>query len=205
MSFNVYIPDGEGPFPVLYALAGRGGNEDSIAYKSGFEQHVGQILIVFPDTSPRGLETGENGYPEDGYSTSYYVNATAEPWSKHFQMYTYIVEELPSLIKTMFSVSDCQSIMGHSMGGCGALLIAAKEGHKYKSVSAIAPRCSPSNPGAMWAKKAYDWLFGNDLEAQKNADPVEVIRKGCVLPPGLVDIGTADDMQLQPELLIEAL
>ncbi len=91
------------------------------------------------------------------------------------------------------------------MGGCGALLIAAKEGLKYKSFSAIAPRCSPSNPGAVWAKKTYDQLFGDDQQAQQNADPVEIIKKGCVLPPGIVDVGTADDMQLQSELLIEVL
>jgi len=124
-------------------------------------------------------------------------------------MFTYVTKELPELLNELYPAlidPRKKSIMGHSMGGCGALIIAAKLHSEYKSFSAIAPRVSPSNPGAVWAKKTYVQLFGEGNEkAQQENDPVELVKSGCKLPPGRVVIGTEDTMQLQPELFEAAL
>ena len=158
MTFSIFLPENEvnqqraEPYPTLYYLAGLTSTHENAPQKSGFAPHAKKhgIAVVFPDTSPRNIE----GYtPVDikdswsvGYGAGFYCNATAEPWSKNFNMYTYIVEELPKIVESYFPVQKgVRSIIGHSMGGNGSLLIAARNPDLYKSVSAFAPISNPTS------------------------------------------------------------
>ena len=163
MNFMLYLPDinidGQRgrPYPALYCLGGLSCTHETFCLKTGFGPHAKKhrIAMVFPDTSPRN--TNIEGVAADwelGDSASFYVNATSEKYKKHFQMFTYLTEELPNLVSTFFPVSrDNISITGSSMGGHGALIAALKTG-KYKSVSAFAPISNPT-ASERWAQKAY--------------------------------------------------
>jgi S-formylglutathione hydrolase len=154
---------------------------------------------VFPDTSPRNVEgytpvnLGSDSW-KVGYGAGFYCDATAEPWAKNFNMYSYITEELPNIVETFFPVQKgVKSITGQSMGGNGSLVIAARNPHLYKSVSAFAPISSPSNPLSGFASEAIPRYFANNPEAAKLYDCSEVIRNAKVIPNGLIDIGTHDE------------
>lgn len=172
---------------------------------------------MFPDTSPRDIPnywTDHEAFKiEDnfrvGYGAGFYCNATQAPWSANFNMYTYITEELPKFIETYFHVSDKKSLIGHSMGGNGALVIAAHNPKAYKSVSAFAPVCNASHPDSFFSTHALKAYFGS-LDAAKEFDCSELIQKkgkGIKLPDGLVDFGTHDpyNNNLMPHTLINAL
>ncbi|XP_060840791.1 S-formylglutathione hydrolase-like [Rhopalosiphum padi] len=171
MRFAVYVPDNlEGPAPVLYQLGGMSCSEQSFIQKTGFQRwasHYG-IIVVSPDVCPRvtfGVEKNEI----QAKGLSFYVNAVKEPWNRNYQMYSYVNEELPSIIQENFNVNkDRQSIMGHSMGGHGALISALKNPGKYRSVSAFAPVCNPSkSPGIQFILKCY---FGDDIKTMEEWD-----------------------------------
>jgi S-formylglutathione hydrolase len=200
MKFNIYIPDetikgqrGE-PYPVLYCLAGLTSTHENFAIKSGFgafaQKH--RIACVFPDTSAR--DTGIAGITDDwsfGEGAGYYVNATNEKYSKHFNMYSYITEELPNVVNTHFHTDPKrQSITGFSMGGLGALSIYFKNSGKYRSVSAFAPISHPT--AAPWGQKAFGEYLGS-VEAGKDYDPTLLVSQwNGPSTPILVDQGTAD-------------
>lgn len=168
---------------------------------------------MFPDTSPRNIDGGIPQIGGDeawkiGYGAGCYVNASAEPWSKNFNMYTYITKELPAIVEKYFHVaSDRRSILGHSMGGNGALMMAARNPEMYKSVSAFAPICNQSSEQSKFCKMAMDNYFAGKPELAKTFDCSEVIRSAKSIPVGLVDMGTHDNFKedLSAQTLINAL
>jgi S-formylglutathione hydrolase len=195
---------------VLYWLSGLTCTDENFVTKAGAQHYASQhgIAIVAPDTSPRG-----EGVPDDpegaydfGLGAGFYVNATEEPWSEHYRMYDYIVEELPVLVAGNFPIDTSGvGISGHSMGGHGALTIALKNPGKYRSVSAFSPICSPMN--CPWGEKALGNYIGSDRELWRQYDTTELVRSASERLPVLVDQGGADDFlgeQLKTQLLEKA-
>ena len=212
MHFSIYLPPqaSDGPVPVLYWLSGLTGTDENFVIKAGAQRVASQLglPIVTADTSPRGDDVpddSEKAY-DFGLGAGFYLNATEEPWSKHYRMYDYITEELPALISENFPVdASRQSVFGHSMGGHGALTIALKNPDKYRSVSAFAPIVSPIN--CPWGQKALGHYLGDDVSNWQEYDSVSLIAKATSQLPMLIDQGTADEFlesQLKPELLIAA-
>lgn len=213
MVFSVYLPprSSQGTkVPVLYWLSGLTCTDENFVTKAGAQRYAAEygVAIVAPDTSPRG-----EGVPDDpegaydfGLGAGFYVNATQEPWAKHYRMYEYIVDELPALINSELPVDGNRaSIFGHSMGGHGALTIALKNPEKYRSVSAFSPIASPMN--CPWGNKALGHYLGNDRDSWKSYDSCELVKTAKTRLPVLVDQGGADSFlkeQLKTELLLQA-
>ena len=212
MTFAIYLPPAaeNGRVPVLYWLSGLTCTDENFVTKAGAQAHAAEhgVAIVAPDTSPRG-----EGVPDDpdgaydfGLAAGFYVNATQAPWSEHYHMYDYIVDELPALVSANFPVeSGAQGIFGHSMGGHGALTIALKNQGRFKSVSAFAPIVAPTQ--CPWGHKALGGYLGDDQTAWAAHDACELIADASERLPLFVDQGDADgflDEQLKPHLLEEA-
>ena len=215
MTFSVFLPEqlstgADVKLPVIYWLSGLTCTDENFVQKAGAQKLASDlgVIIVAPDTSPRGegVPDDEEGAYDFGIGAGFYVNATQEPWKKHYQMYDYVVEELPSIINRKFPVDgNRQSIMGHSMGGHGALSIALKNPDKYRCASAFAPIVSPMN--CPWGVKAFKNYLGEDESTWAEYDSVELMKKATKPIPMLVDQGSADDFleeQLKPSLLVEA-
>jgi len=208
MRFSVYAPPqaAERPVPVLYYLAGLTSTEETFMIKGGAQRVAAEhgLMLVAPDTSPRGL--GLQGEDEDwdfGSGAGFYLDATAEPWSRHYKMYSYVTAELPALVEEHFPArADARGIFGHSMGGHGALTIALKNPDRYRSVSAFAPIAAPTR--APWGKKAFSGYLGSG-EEWRGHDASELVSERP-FPDGrtiIVDQGTADQFleeQLYPEV-----
>ncbi len=212
MHFSIFLPPQAQTekVPVIYWLSGLTCTDENFVQKAGAQQYASAqgVAIITPDTSPRGEavpDDSEASY-DFGLGAGFYVNATQEPWARHYRMYDYITEELPGLLAENFSVDvEHASIMGHSMGGHGALTIALKNPGKYKSVSAFSPICSPMN--CPWGEKALGNYIGDYREAWQEYDACELIKTASERLPILVDQGTSDDFmeeQLKPWLLKEA-
>ena len=212
MRFAIYLPleaTEDNPVPVLYWLSGLTCTDENFMQKSGAFKKAAElgIAIVAPDTSPRG-----EGVPDDpegaydfGLGAGFYLNATQEPWQEHYQMYSYIVDELPQLIEAHFPVSKRKSISGHSMGGHGALTIGIKNPTAYSSISAFSPICHPM--AVPWGQKAFRNYLGEDKTKWQQYDAVELMKTHLVTTPMLVDQGNADSFlteQLKPETLQSA-
>ena len=212
MTFSIYLPPQaeKGPVPVLYWLSGLTCNDENFVQKAGAQQHAAEhgIAIVCPDTSPRGDGVADDpeGAYDMGLGAGFYVNATQQPWVEHYQMYSYITDELPALINGEFPVdSQRASISGHSMGGHGALTIALKNPGQYKSVSAFSPIVSPLS--CPWGDKVLSNYLGDDRETWAQYDSVELVKSATDHLPVLVDQGDSDNFlveQLKTELLISA-
>ncbi len=212
MTFSVYLPPqaNKGSVPVLYWLSGLTCTDENFVQKAGAQRYAAEhgIAIVCPDTSPRGEGVADDpeGAYDMGLGAGFYVNATQHPWAEHYQMYSYVVGELPALIAAEFPVDGQRaSISGHSMGGHGALIIALKNPGRFKSVSAFAPICSPLN--CPWGNKTLSNYLGENLEDWKQYDTVELVKQSVVQLPVLVDQGEGDNFlaeQLKTELLIRA-
>ncbi len=211
MRFAIYLPPQAETqqVPVLYWLSGLTCTDENFVTKAGAQQYAARygIAIVCPDTSPRGEQVAddENSAYDFGLGAGFYVNATQAPWSSHYQMYDYVVKELPAIIKEHFPVNSNQAISGHSMGGHGALTIALKNAHDYKSVSAFAPICSPMQ--CPWGQKALAGYLGADQHDWFNYDATELLKVAEQHLPMLIDQGSKDDFlvnQLKPELLQQA-
>ena len=212
MTFSIYLPPQavKGPVPVLYWLSGLTCNDENFVQKAGAQQHAAEhgIAIVCPDTSPRGDGVADD--PEAAYDmglgAGFYVDAKQQPWAEHYQMYSYILDELPALINRDFPVDGQRtSISGHSMGGHGALTIALKNPDRFKSVSAFAPICSPLN--CPWGDKVLSNYLGDDRQMWAQYDTVDLIKQATQHLPVLVDQGDADNFlteQLKTELLVNA-
>jgi len=175
--------------------------------KSGVQRIAAElgIAIVAPDTSPRGEEVADDEGYDLGQGAGFYLNATQSPWSRHFQMYDYVVSELPELIESTFPVSDKRAISGHSMGGHGALTIAMKNPQRYSSVSAFSPISNPMN--CPWGQKAFSAYLGKDQANWRDHDASELMRQAKLFVPAKVDQGNSDDFlaeQLKPEMLQSA-
>jgi S-formylglutathione hydrolase len=209
MTFAVFLPpQAEAErVPVVYWLSGLTCTDENFVTKAGAQQYAAEhgIAVVAPDTSPRG-----DGVPDDpeeaydfGLGAGFYVNATQAPWSEHYHMYDYVVQELPELVNANFPVDpERQAIFGHSMGGHGALTIALKNPGRFRSVSAFAPIVAPTQ--VAWGHKALGNYLGPDREAWKDYDACELIATATERLPLLVDQGDADQFleeQLKPELL----
>ncbi len=212
MTFSIYLPPQaeQGPVPVLYWLSGLTCTDENFVQKAGAQQHAAEhgIAIVCPDTSPRGEGVADDpeGAYDMGLGAGFYVNATEEPWAKHYQMYSYIVEELPTLINAEFPVDSARaSISGHSMGGHGALTIGLKNPGQFKSVSAFSPICSPLN--CPWGDKTLTHYLGSNRDSWAQYDTVALVGQAKEYLPVLVDQGEGDNFleeQLKTPLLIEA-
>lgn len=206
MRFAVFVPPaaGNGPVPALYYLAGLTCNEETFMVKAGAQAHAAShsLLLVAPDTSPRGAGlAGEDDDWDLGTGAGFYVDATREPWSAHYRMYSYVTEELPALIAAKFPViEERQGIFGHSMGGHGALVCALRNPDLFKSVSAFAPICAPMR--CPWGRKAFRAYLGADEETWRRYDASEVVRRARPRDSILIDQGTADEFlatQLHPD------
>ncbi|MDZ4396469.1 S-formylglutathione hydrolase [Hydrogenophaga sp.] len=211
MKFGVFVPPqaAHGPVPVWFFLAGLTCNEETFAIKAGAQRVAAELglMIVTPDTSPRdtGIEGADASW-DFGHGAGFYLDATQEPWAKHFRMESWITQELRDLVLSNFPTLPVRvGICGHSMGGHGALTLALRHPGLYQSVSAIAPICAPSQ--CPWGEKAFGGYLGPDRAAWAEHDAVELIKSGRKLPPLLVDQGLADKFlpdQLFPHLLERA-
>ncbi|XP_012259489.2 S-formylglutathione hydrolase [Athalia rosae] len=214
MNFAIFLPpqSEEGPVPVIYWLSGLTCTEANFIEKAGSQKYAAEhgLIIVAPDTSPRGLKiSGEDDDWDFGTGAGFYVDATNDPWKTNYRMYSYVTKELPALINEKFpTIADRQSIMGHSMGGHGALICALKNPGKYRSVSAFAPICNPTQ--CAWGKKAFGgYLGGAEGDIRWNEwDATELVKKSNGVPfEILIDQGKSDTFlaaQLLPENLVAA-
>ncbi|HRO27193.1 MAG TPA: S-formylglutathione hydrolase [Luteimonas sp.] len=206
MTVGIYLPPqaADGPCPVLYWLSGLTCTEQNFITKAGAQRYAAEhgIILVAPDTSPRGDDVADADGYDLGKGAGFYVNATQAPWAKHYRMYDYIVDELPAWVEADPAASDARAISGHSMGGHGALTIALKNPGRYRSVSAFSPIVAPSQ--VPWGEKAFGAYLGDDREAWKQHDAVELVKSAREKLPLLVDQGDADEFlegQLKPHLL----
>ena len=208
MRFAVYLPpqaEGEHEaLPVLYWLSGLTCNEQNFITKAGAQRYAAEhgIVIVAPDTSPRGDHVANDDSYDLGQGAGFYLNATQAPWAAHFRMEDYVVEELPRQVEASFPVSAVRGISGHSMGGHGALTLALRHPGRYRSVSAFSPIVAPSQ--VPWGEKAFTAYLGENRDAWKQHDAVALIADASERLPLLVDQGDADEFlasQLQPERL----
>jgi len=209
MSVGVYLPPqaANGACPVLFWLSGLTCTEQNFVTKAGAQRYAAEhgIILVVPDTSPRGEDVADAVGYDLGKGAGFYVNATQAPWSAHYRMYDYVAAELPQLVETHFPASDARAISGHSMGGHGALVIALRNPGRYRSVSAFSPIVAPSC--VPWGERAFAAYLGDDRDAWREWDSCELVRAGAVdgkKLPLLVDQGEADEFvttQLRPELL----
>ncbi|MDH4041932.1 MAG: S-formylglutathione hydrolase [Gammaproteobacteria bacterium] len=212
MTFSVFLPPQaeSGKVPLVYWLSGLTCTDENFVTKAGAQRYAAELglAIVAPDTSPRG-----EGVPDDpdgawdfGLGAGFYVNATREPWSRHYRMYDYIVDELPALVNAQFPVDSSRvGISGHSMGGHGALTIALKNPGRFRSVTAFAPICSPLN--CPWGEKALGNYLGPGRDSWREYDTTALLAGAAEQLPVLVDQGDADNFlaeQLRTPLLEQA-
>jgi S-formylglutathione hydrolase len=208
MKFSVYQPPqaASGPCPALYYLAGLECTHETFVQKAGAQRVAAELglILVAPDTSPRGANIpGEDDSWDFGTSAGFYLDATQEPWSKNYRMGSYVNEELPAIIGENFPVKPgVQGIMGHSMGGHGALVSALRHPGKWQSVSALAPIANPV--AVPWGEKAFGHYLGPDRASWEAYDASMLMAKHAFPGVILVDQGLADNFlekQLHPEAL----
>jgi S-formylglutathione hydrolase len=208
MRFAVFVPPQRerGPWPVLYFLSGLTCTEENFAAKAGAQRRAAEIglVLVMPDTSPRGTELpGEHDAYDFGSGAGFYVDATESPWSVNYRMYSYVTRELPAVIGENFPVDEARAgIFGHSMGGHGALVAALRNPQRFRSVSTFAPIVAPMY--CPWGEKAFTAYLGADRGAWRAYDSCALIEDGHRVTTLLVDQGLEDPFlatQLQPERL----
>lgn len=215
MNFSIYLPPetaNKEKVPVVYWLSGLTCTDENFTFKAGAQRVAAElgIALVMPDTSPRGENVADApGAYDLGVGAGFYVNAPQKPWNHHFQMYDYVVNELPTLVERYFPVSDRRSICGHSMGGHGALVIALRNPQRYQSVSAFSPIANPTD--SPWGKKAFSHYLGDDVKSWRDYDATLLVKASASIaskrPPMLVDQGNADEFlteQLKTERLVTA-
>ena len=210
MTLSVFVPAGEGPFPVLIWLSGLTCTEDNFTTKAGAYKAAAEhgVIIVAPDTSPRGEGEADDAAYDLGQGAGFYVDATQAPWAPHFRMESYVADELIALIDGAFPTTKTRSIFGHSMGGHGALTLALRHPDLFTSVSAFAPISSPTR--CAWGEKAFSAYLGEDRGRWDRHDAARLIENGAAegrFDDILVDQGDADPFlidQLKPELLVAA-
>ena len=211
MRFSVYRPPQaeSGVVPTLYFLSGLTCTEENFTTKAGAQRYAAELglMIVAPDTSPRGLDLpGEHDDWDFGSGAGFYVDATEPPWRDHYRMASYVSEELPDLVGRHFPIDvERVGLLGHSMGGHGALTLALRHPDRYRSLSAFAPIVAPSR--CPWGEKAFSGYLGDDPQTWKAHDACELVRARGFATKILVDQGEADgflDEQLKPQLFAEA-
>lgn len=209
--FGIYLPAqalaGQA-CPTLFYLAGLTCTEETFAIKAHAQRLAAQLglVLVTPDTSPRGEQVAQGDHWDIGQGAGFYINATQAPWAEHFQMESYIVEELYDLVIQQFAVqAERIGIFGHSMGGHGALTLALKYPEKFKSVSAFAPICAPSQ--CPWGEKAFSNYLGSDQAEWLKHDASALVQtKTAHFADILIDQGLSDQFysQLNPALFQQA-
>lgn len=207
MRLSAFVPAGEGPFPVVIWLSGLTCTEDNFTTKAGAYEAAARLglIVVAPDTSPRGEGVANDEAYDLGQGAGFYVDATQAPWAPHFRMESYVTQDLVQLIDAELPSNGRRSITGHSMGGHGALTLALRHPDLFESVSAFAPISSPTR--CPWGEKALGAYLGEDRAAWAQHDAALLIEGGAACAKYddiLVDQGTGDSFlenQLKPELL----
>ena len=210
MRFSVYRPPQakDGPVPVLWFLSGLTCTEETFPVKAGAQRFAAQhgLMLVAPDTSPRVRLPGDDAAWDFGLAAGFYVDATVAPWSAHYRMYSWITAELPEVIGAHFPAQLArQGIMGHSMGGHGALTLGLRHPERYQSVSAFAPIVAPSQ--VPWGQKALPGYLGDDPAAWREHDATELVARQPRKDVIRIDQGSGDSFlakQLRPELFLAA-
>jgi S-formylglutathione hydrolase len=195
MTFGLFLPEEAaiGPVPVLWFLSGLTCTHENAMIKAGAQGWAAEqgIAVVFPDTSPRGEGVANDDAFDLGQGAGFYVNATQDPWKPHFQMWDYVSRELPDLIRANFALDmDRQAITGHSMGGHGALTLAMGLPGRFRSVSAFAPICHPTQSD--WGRKQFTAYLGTDEATWQAHDATLLMKDKGFDGPVLIDTGTAD-------------
>lgn len=208
MTFSVYLPPraDEENVPAVYWLSGLTCSDDNFRVKAGAQRYASELglALVIPDTSPRGADVPDAVERYDlGQGAGFYVNATRQPWSKHYHMYDYVIRELPALVEAALPlIPGVKSIAGHSMGGHGALICALKNPGAYRVASAFAPICNPVRSG--WGKGCFGAYLGDERKAWEAWDATCLIDAGAAAVPLLIDQGSDDEFlaeQLCPDNL----
>ncbi len=210
MTFAIYLPDHDegSKLPVLWWLSGLTCTHENAMTKAHYQRACAELGVIFvcPDTSPRGDDVPDDEGYDFGKGAGFYVNATQDPWAKHYNMRSYIEDELPALVAGNFPVDMArQGISGHSMGGHGALTIGLRNPGRFASISAFSPIVAPS--AVPWGEKALGGYLGENREAWREYDACALIEDGARHPHVLVDQGTADNFleeQLQTHRLAKA-
>ena len=207
MTASVFVPDEGrgGAFPALYWLSGLTCTANNFTEKAGAYRKAAELglIVVAPDTSPRGAGVADDAAYDLGQGAGFYVDATQAPWSAHFNMESYVTRDLIGMVEANFPADPGRrGISGHSMGGHGALVLALRNPGRYRSVSAFSPIVAPSK--VPWGEKAFGAYLGEDRQAWKQWDASELVRSATEKLPLLVDQGGDDeflDGQLRPQLL----
>ncbi|HYD12991.1 MAG TPA: S-formylglutathione hydrolase [Allosphingosinicella sp.] len=208
MTFSVFVPpqaERIGKLPVVFYLSGLTCTHANVTEKGEYRSACAELGLIFvaPDTSPRGEDVPDDEAYDFGQGAGFYVDATEAPFAANYRMYSYVTGELAALIAENFPADmERQGIMGHSMGGHGALILALRNPGRYRAVSAFAPIVAPGQ--VPWGEKALGRYLGGDRGAWRRHDAVALIEDGAHLPELLVDQGDADSFlaeQLRPELL----
>ena len=192
MQFSAYVPPqaADGPVPVLTWLSGLTCTEENFTVKAAVQRHAAEhgLLVVAPDTSPRGEDVPDDEAWDLGTGAGFYVNATAEPWAAHYRMYDYVVEELPAVVGANLPADmSRRGLFGHSMGGHGTLAVALRNPDHYRSVSVLAPICAPTGTGL--GEKIFGAYLGPDREGWREYDATELVKAGHRCAPILIDQG----------------
>ncbi len=210
MTFGLFLPAEaqDGPVPVLWYLSGLTCTHENAMTKAGAQLWAAEhgIAVVFPDTSPRGDDVADDDAYDLGKGAGFYVNATQDPWAKHYQMWDYLADELPGLLAENFAIDmERQGITGHSMGGHGALTLAMNLPGRFLSVSAFAPITNPTQSD--WGKKQLSAYLGSDETTWAKHDSTLLMREKGFDGPILIDQGSSDQFLdlLKPEALAEAM
>ena len=211
MTFSIFLPpqaEQGGKLPVVWYLSGLTCTHANVTEKGEYRAACAELGLIFvaPDTSPRGDDVPDSDSYDFGKGAGFYVDATREPWAKHYRMWSYVTEELPTLVAAEFPADmDRQGITGHSMGGHGALTVALSFPERFRSVSAFAPIVAPSQ--VPWGQKALAGYLGDDLQGWRRHDAVALIEGGARVNELLVDVGDSDtfiEKELRPALLERA-
>lgn len=210
MVFSLYLPPSfeEKELSLIWWLSGLTCTDDNFSQKSGFQKAAADqtVAVIIPDTSPRGDKVPDDEGWDLGKGASFYLNATQDPWVKNYQMYTYLTEELPQIVYSLIPhFSGKESIMGHSMGGHGAIVMGLKEPDRFASISAFAPILNPSQ--VPWGQKAFTAYLGSDESSWQKWDSTSLIEQTEKVPPILITQGTSDnfyEVQLQEKEFLKA-
>ena len=211
MTFSIFLPpqaEAGRKLPIVWYLSGLTCTHANVTEKGEYRAACAEhgLIFIVPDTSPRGEEVPGAEEYDFGKGAGFYVDATEEPWAKHYRMWSYVTDELPKLVASEFPTDmERQGITGHSMGGHGALTVALNHPNRFRSVSALAPIVAPSQ--VPWGQKALTGCLGDDRAAWRKHDAVALIEDGARVPELLVDVGDADpfiEKELRPELLERA-
>ena len=210
MRFAIFLPplaermEKTQRFPVLYWLSGLTCTDENFSQKAGAQRMAAElgIALVIPDTSPRGDDVADDEGYDLGKGAGFYLNATQEPWKQHYQMYDYVLQELPALVEGNFPVTERRAIAGHSMGGHGALVLGLRNPERFTSISAFSPICNPIS--CPWGEKAFSAYLGADRSTWEEYDATVLLSRATEQLPILISQGE-DDEFLERELKPHAL